>query len=59
MICGDDLLFSHWQPASNLPRERRHRCVHRCGRRDTIQGRKMSRRWCASRNPEKGQTKAV
>ncbi|MFS7909104.1 hypothetical protein Hanom_Chr01g00090861 [Helianthus anomalus] len=56
MICGDVSLFNHWQPASNLPSERRHGYVRCCGRRDTIQ---MSRRWFASRNPEKGQTKAV
>ncbi|KAF5807203.1 hypothetical protein HanPI659440_Chr16g0645991 [Helianthus annuus] len=41
MICGDVLLFNHWQPASNLPSERRHRYVHHCGRRDTIQGRQI------------------
>ncbi|KAJ0526376.1 hypothetical protein HanRHA438_Chr09g0404541 [Helianthus annuus] len=59
MICGDVSLFNHWQPASNLPSERRHLYVHHCGRRDTIQGRQMLRRWCVSRNPKKGQTKAV
>ncbi|KAF5760623.1 hypothetical protein HanXRQr2_Chr16g0755641 [Helianthus annuus] len=59
-ICGDDTLFNYCNRLQICRGgERRHSYVHCYGRSDTIQGRKMSSRWCASRNLEKGQTEAV